>query len=145
MKSLWPNLKFSDLTRTPASILKEQAASLARVTNNVVQAEVKNKNGIELGYDQSQILFDFNLVSPLLDNYQYSLFRIVYDLKQNYPVFLFIDEAYSLDLLEFSLKDGRVTINNETEFEASLKEIFNSGITINILSNLINLSSESGS
>jgi len=145
MKSLWPNLNLSDLPKTPISILKEQTASLAIVTKNIVHAELKTINGLELGYDINQAVLDFNLVSPLLDNYQYNLFRAIFDLKQNYPVTILLDEAYNPDLCDFTTENGPLKISNERELEAALEAIFHSRVTINILTNLINMSAGSGS
>jgi hypothetical protein len=75
---LWGNIQVADV-RTPAAILREQAALLGTKTQNVVEAKVIS------GTEDNEFYHSFNLIVPALDYYTYSLFTIRHDVNL-YPV-----------------------------------------------------------
>ena len=80
-KDLWGELEPASLiVRTPATILKEQAAFLGAKTQNILEAVVYSEN---VGGGRFGLAFD--IVVPSLDNYSYRLMTIYYPMGL-YPV-----------------------------------------------------------
>lgn len=67
--------------RTPASIMREQAALLGTKTRNLIEAKVASTT-----VQKDLLVYSFVLVVPALDNYQYQLFQISHKLLSLYPV-----------------------------------------------------------
>lgn len=80
-QSLWGNLALEEAVETPVSILKSQAALLAKMTSNVINAYVK----LATRSLTEEFQYDFNLLVPVLDNYVFTLFRIRHGMRL-YPV-----------------------------------------------------------
>jgi len=155
-KNLWPEDLVNSQVRSPASILKEQAAYLERNTDNIVSASVKKTEdsstenpfsssalGMNLGVtslqgniSQAQInnsrsfVFDFYITAPALGNYRYLLFRICHGFDV-YPVTIFIDGDLREEL---QAESGNLVANSETEFEQCLARIFSSPKTKKVIS-----------
>jgi hypothetical protein len=101
---LWPANFGDTLTRTPADVLKEQAAMLGPKTGNRVTAEVRSI--IEL----DAIVLRFDLVVPALRNYRYTLFEVYHKVDRLYPVSIIgeiqqlADEQQLLDFVASELQ-----------------------------------------
>ena len=76
---LWGNIDTEAPSRTPVSILKEQATLLGRKTGNVLEARVETANLGEM------FLHKLVLVAPALDNYTFELLKFYHPI-QLYPV-----------------------------------------------------------
>jgi hypothetical protein len=95
MIDLWPNDLATVTTRSPLTILKEQASLLGAKTNNIVKANVRDASA----YKGVVKPFNYNFVitSPALGNYTYRLFTISYDIDL-YPVEFIVDDAIALEM-----------------------------------------------
>lgn len=155
MRDLWPEDLIEDVcnfSRTPAIILREQAALLGKKTNNLVEAEVvrvETRHPGEFGYA-------FFIVTPVLDGYKYKLFTIEYNLNM-YPVSLDIsimeilsdlDPKYQgyLDgncfvtfdqFLSYQKQQTKILAQSETEFVGLLSKIFCTPTTKKIIGILL--------
>ncbi len=119
---LWPDdIGFSDVI-PPATILRQQAALLSRKTKGLVVAEVNTVS------DGDSFRHNFFLTAPALDNYRYSLIRVVHGI-QLYPV--------HLQTGEFA-----VEVKDESHLISALEKIFSSNETRRVLSSLIAQSRE---
>ena len=78
------------VVRTPAAILKEQAAFLGAKTKNLIEARVATEAAF------GEIRHRFLLVVPALDHYSYQLFRIEHDVNL-YPVTVESEPPVRLD------------------------------------------------
>jgi hypothetical protein len=93
MTDLWPNDLGTVTTKSPLTILKEQASLLGAKTKNIVKAKLQKSAsnwGVPFNYD-------FILNAPALDNYSYRLFIIAYDVDL-YPVRFFVDDAIAEEM-----------------------------------------------
>jgi hypothetical protein len=79
--NLWPGDVASSPPVTPVAVLREQAAHLGRLTNNVVEAQVQTTASGD-NFDHR-----FLLRVPALGNYSYELFRVVHGVTL-YPLTL---------------------------------------------------------
>ena len=102
--------------RTPAAILREQAALLGTKTRNVVVAKVSTQ------VDGDTFFHSFKLVVPALSGYAYELFTIANGVNP-YPVTV----AFS----------PPVKVKTEEEFTTWLKSTLSSTETKKIISNLL--------
>jgi hypothetical protein len=75
----WGEIQVSEI-RTPASILREQAALLGPKTQNVIEARVETAVTAD-----DKFAHAFYLVAPGLDNYRYRLLQITHPIGL-YPV-----------------------------------------------------------
>lgn len=108
---LWPDdiAEVGNLV-TPLSVLKEQAALLARKTNNLLKASVVRWQD---EYDDWAYGWAFYLVAPVLSDYKYLLFTLKHGAKL-YP-------------LSIENRPGDATaleISNQEELLAELRQIF---------------------
>jgi hypothetical protein len=78
LKDFWGDIAPSAV-RSPAAILREQAAFLGAKTRNLIEARVVTDAAF------GEIRHRFLLVVPALDHYSYQLFRIEHDANL-YPV-----------------------------------------------------------
>lgn len=138
METLWPEeIKNSDSFDSPLAILKSQASQLGPLTKNVVKAEVRTQ-AINPLRQTSSMMFDFNLLAPLLENYRYKLFSTYFDILESYPLKLYLDKKIMNELIgenEEADKNGILVFSQE-EFLDWLKRIFNSNSTKNIINTL---------
>jgi len=117
LTDLWGNLDTEAPSRTPLSILKEQATLLGQKTGNVVEASVKT---IALS---NTFVHRLLLVAPALDNYTYELLKFIQPI-QLYPV------SISEDL----------RLDDEESFVKWLGEKLSSNETHRIIANLLSQS-----
>jgi hypothetical protein len=102
-------------TRTPVSILREQAALLGPKTEYLVEAQVETE---AVG---GNFYHRFNLIVPPLDKYTYQLFMVVHDVNL-YPISVW--------------GEGK-ELQDETEFTEWLGQRLSAPKTRKVLSNLI--------
>ena len=118
-QNLWPDFAIAP-AKSPKSILKEQAGYLMAKTNNVLSAEVET-----LQYSD-QIIHDFYIVAPAINNYRYNLLRVVH------KVFFYP--------LEISGHGDSCEARDEKEFISELSNMFNHPETKKIISSLLSQS-----
>jgi hypothetical protein len=119
--SLWPNdiaISNNNL-RAPVTILRQQATFLGEQTQNLVVAEVNSENR------DGTFWYGFNLVAPALGNYRYRLFSIIHSINF-YPI-----------EIDFFGVDGLIKVSSEQEFIESLKTIFASEKTKQVVQALM--------
>lgn len=79
VESLWPELVEAE-ERSPADVLKEQAAALNRQTKHLLRARVYMHTGLG-----RTLKADFDIIVPTLDDYTYTLLTVEYPVLM-YPV-----------------------------------------------------------
>jgi len=121
MDNLW-NLK--DINKKVASspnlILEEQAKYFEKAVKDVLYAKIintklKNNDGIQ----EYKLATSFNIVSPTLDNYTYTLFTVYSNPESNYPLSISVNN--NEEYIDFDY-----TCNDENEFIKDLAEILSS-------------------
>ena len=145
---LWPeDIGYSDM-KSPLTILKEQASILGSKTKNLVNAEVRiadimdiklqNLNVKHSVEDNTKYDFSYNfyITAPALNNYRYRLFTIFFDIGL-YPVNFMLDGEIQKQICPLKKP---TKANSESEFMQILGHIFNSDRTRTIISSLISQS-----
>ena len=123
-KDLWPKFNLESSSKTPKSILNQQAELFSSKTNNILNAYLIPFTS----NDPKVIGFNFDIVAPALGNYKYRLLRMDY----------FIDKFFPVDLYHY---EGTNIINsykpsNVEELEEALSKIFNHSKTKQIVESL---------
>jgi len=109
----------------PKIILVEQANYLSEMTNDKLVGEVRSKS-LKSGASESMIVHDFDIVSPSLGNYTFTLFSVKHKI-QMYPM-----------AINFALSEDDVfTVNNEEEFENMLSKIMTHKSTVKAINGLL--------
>ena len=108
----WGELDFPQI-RTPADILREQAALLGRKTRNLIEAKVYTS------VLHGDFIHTLDLVVPTLDNYSYQLIWI----------------AHGIELYPVRTEDKR--LNSEFEFTEWVRQTLSSEKTRRIVSSLL--------
>ncbi len=116
MPDLWPNFE-ANAVNSPKAIMNEQASGLKAKTQGKLYARVTQTSSL------SQIILNFQIVSPVMGNYKFSLFYVKHTIE-GYPLTLVYDRE------EF-------IINNEEEFIERMRIIFNLEDTISKISTLM--------
>ncbi|MEK6301201.1 MAG: hypothetical protein AABO41_10805 [Acidobacteriota bacterium] len=124
-RNLWPEDIAVTQIVAPVAILKEQAALLGERTKNLVEGRVTQRKRDFM--DFSKLTYDFDLVAPALDHYQYRLFSISHNVEF-YP--LTIDNSDALN-------DSQLHVNDEEEFLHALGQIFSSEKTKGVIKSLV--------
>ena len=73
-QNLWPEFVVEKV-RSPKTILKEQAGYLMKMTKNILSADVETTQERSTG----QIIHNFYVVAPAMDNYRYRVFNVSHD------------------------------------------------------------------
>jgi hypothetical protein len=113
----------------PDTILKEQIMLLGEKTNFVVYGKpvfIKVKTD-EIDYRVATI---FNVVVPVLDNYQKTILIMYSDPETEYPVAITLDSSFEEDCEMFTPK---YTCNDKESFENAIKEILSSDKVLRII------------
>jgi hypothetical protein len=121
VEDLWPKqLAAKPAQKSPAAILKEQAALLGRRVNNLIEGQVTTKP------DRTGTKFEhiFKIVVPTLDFYQYPLFSVSHGVGEFYP----------LDVTAYGVPAQK---QSEDEFVAWLRAVFASSETKRIIGMLL--------
>ena len=123
---LWGDLEVAHI-RTPAGILKEQAALLGQKTQQILEAKVKTH--VRMG----GFYHTFELVVPALDNYTYELFSVSHS-ADLYPVVVpGSQNAFLNNATGFSQR----SLSGEAEFIEWLRTELSSPETKKIIGNLL--------
>jgi len=136
MVDLWPeHIEQTEIT-APAFILKEQASLLGRKTQMIVKAEVEpgdpsHHEGMRYfdKEDYRKFIYDFYIVGPLLDNYRYLLFGIMYNIDL-YPVEFILEPEIEEDVVGENVH--LLIAKSESEFIKMLGLILKSKKTIKV-------------
>jgi hypothetical protein len=128
--NLWPDFTKA-VTRSPKTVLKEQANFLGEKTKNVVVAKVESTSSLSIESKQ-YFTHSFNLFVPSL-KYKYELFSITHNVA-SYPCSIFYrgDSPKILDVIQ-------PLVNDEQELMEVLKIIFSDQETTNIISSLLSM------
>lgn len=144
MEDLWPDLVEITPDKTPISIIKEHASKLADKTNYMISADLEkeditndiylvNKDG-RYKVIKAPFQYSFMLIAQALD-YRYKLFSIAHDIFL-YPIYFFDIDADIISEICPNF-EGAISINNETDLLAFLKNIFGAKKTIKVIQALI--------
>ena len=119
--SLWPeDIGSTPDPRSPNTILREQAAALAPLTQRKILAIVV------AGSQGEWVTLDFTLVAPGLNDYHYRLFKVRHKVHPQYPAQI--------------LWDKNLRAENENELRQHLASIFRDRTTQRVLGDLMTLS-----
>ncbi len=143
MTDLWPDdLKTIINVKAPVNILREQASLLGSKTQNIVKAKVRQIDpgtardetftSWPIGKGHQKFHYVFNLVAPMLENYEYRLFMISHDVTL-YPVYIIADD----DILKELSVDKAISVNSEDELLEVLRKIFRAEKTKKIIDALV--------
>lgn len=80
-KNLWGDFKSIDVGSTPAALLREQAALLGEMTQELLTAEVSSSS------ERGSLYHNLSIVAPPLDGYRVSILRACHGVEV-YPVML---------------------------------------------------------
>jgi hypothetical protein len=129
--NLWPDFT-TVVTRSPKTVLKEQANFLGERTKNVIVAKVTSASSLT---DEAKEYFihSFNLFVPSL-RYKYELFSVAHKVSP-YPCTI----SYYGDSAVIFNAVGKSSINDEQEFLKVLRIIFSDQETTNIISSLLSM------
>ncbi len=123
-KNLWSDEIGQATLKVPKTILSEQATYFNEMTKNKLVAKINSKHSLYSG--ENVIVHDFDIVSPSLGNYTFTLFSVRHKI-QMYPM-----------SINFSLSEEDVfTVNNEEEFEDILSKIMTHKSTVNAINGLL--------
>jgi len=95
MTDLWPTDLGTVTTKSPVTILKEQASLLGAKTKNIVKAKVQKTPSYIV--PAMPFNYEFMLHAPALDNYSYRLFVVAYDVDL-YPVRFWVNDAIAEEM-----------------------------------------------
>ncbi|MGH6668638.1 hypothetical protein R3O55_012745 [Bacteroides hominis] len=135
-KNLWGTFNITD-TRSPKSILQEQAGFLSEATKNILKGEVSESTISQLTSafiakyapitKTPQIIkCTFYVVAPKMANYKMALFEVTYSILEFYPITI-------NDLI-----NGRdLEAQNKDEFIHHLTEVIQNESIRKIIQNLI--------
>lgn len=114
MDNLW-NLK--DINKkvdsSPNLILEEQAKYFEKAVKDVLYAKIintklKNNDGIQ----EYKLATSFNIVSPTLDNYTYTLFTVYSNPESNYPLSISVNNNEEYTDFDYTCNVKRQIIAN---------------------------------
>jgi len=128
---LWGDLPTGPAEKAPVAILKEQAQLLGQKTNQLLEGRVRqrdpeslsvNYTAVSLSFPVDEriglVAYDFSIIAPTLNNYEYSVLTIVHSLNY-YPLQLY---ARSYNKYSYRFK----TLSDQQSFEEELRAIFGS-------------------
>lgn len=135
-RNFWGNLSDLEDIMNPLDVLKEQSGYLMDMTNNVIFCDINNRHPfLELDEPDTQFCTVFSIMSKMLDQYEFQLFTIFYDVGF-FPMKIELDE----NLSDFLGAGQLTTINNEQEFINFLNSSLNNDYTKRIIKSLYALS-----
>ncbi|MEO1031549.1 MAG: hypothetical protein AAFX55_09095 [Bacteroidota bacterium] len=105
--NLWNPLEFESVT-TPKAILSEQASYLTKMTKNVLRARIR------AGTNPKNLVFNFEIIAPSLNNYVLVVCSVSHDLVKWYPLTLVSHPSGEI-----------IKCEDEAEFINKLKEELN--------------------
>ncbi len=117
--NLWGQLPTVEVRRTPYVILREQAALLGQMTENLLEGHV------EKGREGSKFAAKLNIVAPTLDHYTYTVLHV------DYPVALYPLKVW--DTGEGAFRE----CGNDAEFVEAVGEILSSDRVKRVIAGLL--------
>ncbi|MFY7999542.1 MAG: hypothetical protein ACOVSW_13170 [Candidatus Kapaibacteriota bacterium] len=157
-RNLWPTIE-QTITRTPLSILREQATYLGQQTHNIILGDVKSQQ-VSGTYT---IAHYFYIVAPALGNYRYLLLHITHSAALLYPSQIYFDALKNKNLANSIIDNPQpitdtnfvynslmtninlvvpVQVKDEIEFTEELQKIFSHENSLNIIRSLMVQSQE---
>jgi hypothetical protein len=154
MTDLWP-ADLGDVTtsKSPVTILKEQASILGTRTKNIVKAYIKriSPDNLQLtrhtvsakreSYYTDPFHYGFYLQGPALDNYTYRLFDLSFGVDR-YPARFMVDDEIANEL-NANPNEGLVA-GNEEEFLQALATVLGSQKTRKVIHAILSQSVDAG-
>ncbi|KPA09925.1 hypothetical protein MHK_009884 [Candidatus Magnetomorum sp. HK-1] len=135
MLDLWPTDIINSRMRAPITILKEQAILLQQKTNGVIHALVRRiKNESQLTKENGNFLYEFLVVAPALQDYQYSLFSISHEIEL-YPIVIETDKMIAREL--GNENNDPIIVKSEPDYIERLRKIFCTKKTKKIINAMI--------
>ncbi|HHT7166507.1 TPA: hypothetical protein ACTZ3T_002828 [Bacillus cereus] len=134
--NLWGDLKNLKSVNNPLDILKEQSGYLMDATDNIIYAEIRNRESkVFLGEPECEFVTIYSLKSKMLEKYEFELLTLFYGITF-YPMTIELDEniAENLGIV------GYVVVQNEQEFIDLLKKSLDNDLTKNIISSIYAMS-----
>jgi len=123
-KNLWSKRIGQETVKAPKTFMVEQANYFNEMTKNKLVAKVESyqrKRG-----EKNYLVHEFDITSPTLGNYNFTLFYIEHDISM-FPL-----------TLRFSLVDHNpISVNSQSNFEESLEGLMNHKDTINAINGLL--------
>ena len=123
-ESLWSNdiVEELNLSETPKMLLKEQASVLARLTKQIVQADVTTT------MENDGFIHCFEVIAPALNYSTTVAFCIFQPLQNQFPLTIY----KGIGVLEVDNK-----CDNIDEFKSCLSNIFKSSAMVYLIKNII--------
>jgi len=122
MLDLWPTDIINSRMRAPITILKEQAILLQQKTNGILHAKVRRiLSESQLQKESGNFLYEFLLIAPGLQDYQYSLFTISHEIEL-YPIVIETDKMIARELGNDN--NDPIIIKSEPDYIERLRKIF---------------------
>jgi hypothetical protein len=119
-KNLWGNVSLADTVKPPVAILREQAALLGNLTNNVLEGHVRTERIAD------RIINYLDIVAPALEYYTFTVLEIRHHGIEFYP------------LTVVPSMDGKPTdCKDEMEFIAKLEEALSSQAVHKVIESLL--------
>ncbi|ETR73210.1 MAG: hypothetical protein OMM_07089 [Candidatus Magnetoglobus multicellularis str. Araruama] len=135
MLDLWPTDIINQRLRAPITILKEQAILLQQKSNGVINAQVRRiKTQDQLSEEKGQFLYEFIVVAPVLQSYEYRLFTISHEIEL-YPITLETDQIIAREL--GNPNNDPIVVKSEPDFIEQLRKIFCSKKTKKIINAML--------
>ena len=138
MIDLWPDKLGYSNEKAPVSILEGQAYLLGRKTRNLIVGKVDSlylpKNNVMKYYGTNEDLYlhEFYIEAPIIHDYRHNLVTIMHT-NQLYPIIINTDETIKIELYG---DNNLLAAHDEEEFIETLKNIFNSKMTKDIINSL---------
>jgi len=130
--NFWGDLSNIEKTKNPLNILKEQSGYLLSATNNLIYAELRNRNRDPFSTDPNcEFITVYSLKSKMMDKYEFQLFTLYYDVVF-YPMYIEVDS----NIREKLRLDEYHMVKNEGEFLELLKKILDNEFTKSVISSL---------
>lgn len=137
-QDLWPDDIASVTVISPKTIVEEQGKILGQKTNNLIVGELKREDSLSL--NPSRFPYDFSLYCSSL-NYRYDLFRFIFDVTENYPVYIKPDAMILKEsFVDFPNKNNNndgVIAESEEELIEVLRKIFSSSKTRKVIAGIL--------
>lgn len=133
---LWPSEALKVDVRTPAAILRAQAAQVRPNTKGILVADVTTTKS-----DSGSVIMALEILAPSLDNYRHRLLDVQYNQDEIYPAII---TAKGLKDTQRGASVERKTAYSEGDFIDILMEVLNARETIALLQSLIARSNELG-
>lgn len=130
---LWGKIDLSNENENdPFEILNKQANIFEKKVKDVLFAKLVKQN-ISSENSKYNLATNFQIISPTLDHYSYTLFTVYSKIEEEYP--LTIEVNFSKSSKDYSLQ-AEYQCNNEDEFIKALSNILQSEDAKRIVKNL---------